>query len=329
MSQVRHDTVGADDEGVRLDRWLRRRFPALTQGRIEKLLRTGQIRVDGAKAKSNFRLAPGQEVRIPPLPDQAPAPAQSGAQASAKDAAFIRSLVLYQDDELIALNKPAGVAVQGGSKQSRHIDGMLPALAGKSGETPRLVHRLDRDTSGVLVVAKTAKAAADLAAAFKSRAAKKTYWAIVLGAPRPPEGEISGWLQKGAGGAKGREQMELTTQGGDAQHSRTLYITVAEAGRAASWVALRPVTGRTHQLRVHMAALGHAIAGDRKYVCDRPTPNALDGKLQLHARSLLLPRKGGDLYLEAPPPPHMVTALDTLGLSEAEAPRDLFAGMES
>ncbi len=323
---VRTDTVAPDEAGVRLDRWFRRRFPDLTQGRIEKLLRTGQIRVDGARAKSNTRLEAGQEIRIPPLGDPAPAP--SGDAVSDKDAAFVRSLVLYEDDALIALNKPSGLAVQGGSGQTRHLDGMLPALARK-GETPRLVHRLDRDTSGVLVVAKSASAAADLARLFRSRDVKKTYWAIVLGAPRPPEGEISGFLRKSAGGAEGREQMNLARHGDDdARHARTFYSVIEEAGRKASWVALRPVTGRTHQLRVHMAELGYAIAGDRKYVCDRPTPDALEGRLQLHARQIVLPRPGGPLTLTAPPPPHMVQAFAALGFDEAAFKGDPFAGMD-
>ncbi len=333
---VRTDTVTEAEAGARLDRWLRRRFPDLTQGRIEKLLRTGQIRVDGARAKSATRLEAGQSVRIPPLPDskagEAAAPSPFSATrppVAEKDAAFIRSLVLYEDDALIALNKPSGLAVQGGSKQSRHLDGMLPALVRRGGETPRLVHRLDRDTSGVIVVAKSADAAAGLAAAFRSRAAKKTYWAVVLGVPRPPQGEISGWLRKSAGGAHGREQMDLARHGEeDARHARTLYSVIDTAGQRAAWIALRPITGRTHQLRVQMAAFGHAIAGDRKYTCDRPTPETLPPRLHLHARELVLPRPGGALTLTAPLPPHLCEAFETLGFDEARAPADPFAGLE-
>jgi len=327
---VRTETVAADEAGVRLDRWLRRRFPDLTQGRIEKLLRTGQIRVNGARAKSNARLEAGQQVRIPPLGEAPQASAHDDRpHVSDKDADFIRSLMIYEDRDLIALNKPAGLAVQGGSGQSRHLDGMLPALARRGEPAPRLVHRLDRDTSGVIVVAKTARSAAELAKQFKSRETKKTYWAIVLGAPRPASGEISGFLRKGAGGAEGREQMELARHGDDdAKHARTLYAVVDTAGQRASWVALRPVTGRTHQLRVHMAEIGHAIAGDRKYTCDRETPGGLEGKLQLHARSLELQRPGGSVTLTAPPPPHMRAAFEALGFEESSARGDLFAGLE-
>lgn len=328
---VRMETVAPDEADVRLDRWLRRRFPELTQGRIEKLLRTGQIRVDGARAKSNTRLEAGQQVRIPPLGEAPESPAATHRpQVSDRDADFVRSLMLYEDNDLIALNKPAGLAVQGGSGQSRHLDGMLPALARRGEPAPRLVHRLDRDTSGVIVVAKNARSAAELAKQFKSRETKKTYWAIVLGAPRPASGEISGFLRKGAGGALGREQMELARHGDeDAKHARTLYAVVDTAGQRASWVALRPVTGRTHQLRVHMAEIGHAIAGDRKYTCDRETPGGLEGGLQLHARELALPRPGKrPLVLTAPPPPHMKAAFAALGFDEASAHGDLFAGLE-
>ena len=204
MSDVRLVPVADGDADIRLDRWFKRHFPALKHGRLEKLLRTGQIRVDGGRAKASTRLAPGQTVRVPPLGEEAAA-AGSGAGAprrpviSDQDRDWIRSLVVYEDEDLIALNKPPGIAVQGGRKVSRHIDGLLDALAGEDGERLRLVHRLDRDTSGVLLLARSARAAAFLAEAFKGRDAKKTYWALVVGVPSPRRGTIDMPLRKVAG----------------------------------------------------------------------------------------------------------------------------------
>lgn len=317
MSEVKHLPVDAEEDGARLDRWFKRRFPHIKHGQLEKMLRKGEIRVDGGRAKSNTRVEAGQEIRIPPLP--APLPEGESAPVPQKDAALIRNMVIFQNDELIALNKPSGLAVQGGSKTTRHIDGMLPALA-MNGETPRLVHRLDRDTSGVLIVARTAASAAHLSKLFKSRDLEKTYWAVLLGVPRPRDGEIKGHVKKavGAGGGQDREQMTFAAHGEDgARYSLTRYGVVAEAGRRASWVALRPVTGRTHQLRVHMAAAGHAILGDHKYVCDIPTPEGLDDRLHLHARSLRLPMgKGRNLEITAPLPDHLLRSFAALGFDE-------------
>lgn len=315
MSAVRHLPVDESEDGVRLDRWFKRRFPHVKHGALERMLRKGEIRVDGGRAKAGTRLEAGQEVRVPPLPDPDAEP-EAGAAVPRADANLIRSLVLYRDDDMIALNKPSGLAVQGGSKTRRHIDSMLPALA-DGGDRPRLVHRLDRDTSGVLVVARNARSAARLSKLFKGRDVEKTYWAIVLGVPRPREGEIKGHVKKAAGAGKGgdREQMTFARHGEDgAQYSLTRYAVIAEAGRRASWIELRPVTGRTHQLRVHMAAAGHAILGDRKYTCDIPAPTGLDARLQLHARSLRLPRADGRVVeIAAPLPEHMAGTFETFG----------------
>lgn len=324
MKTVETVTVADEDGVARLDRWLRRRYPHLTQGQVEKLIRTGQVRVDGARMKASDRVEPGQSVRVPPLPDAAPRP-EPGA-LSAKDEAFVRSLVLHRDDDVIVLNKPAGLAVQGGAKTTRHLDGLLDGLKFDAEKRPKLVHRLDRDTSGCLVLARHPRAAAALGEAFRDRDTDKIYWAIVLGSPRPKVGELRSWMRKGPGQRDAdREMMIAAQQNQDgAVHAVTQYAVLSEAAQRVAWVALRPVTGRTHQLRFHMAEFGHAITGDPKYRCDRPTPNNLGAQLQLHARALRLPHpSGGELNVVAPLPAHMRTAFDALGFDERDG-RDPF-----
>ncbi len=319
--------VGEGEAGARLDRWFKRRYPHLTHGRLEKLLRTGQIRVDGARAKANTRLSAGQAVRVPPSAAlSAPEGAPKAKPVSAKDAAFVKGLVIHEDDWLIAFDKPAGLAVQGGSKTTRHLDGLLEAFA-TDGERPRLAHRLDRDTSGVLVVGKTPVATAALARAFQSHRAQKTYWALTAGAPRPLAGEAKGFLKKA--GPPGQEKMVPARHGEPgAQHARTLYVTLAQAGPRAAFLALRPLTGRTHQLRAHMSLMETAILGDPKYRTERETPQGLPDALMLHARALALPHPSGKgtLRLQAEPPAHMVEAFDALGIDPREADEDPFAG---
>ncbi|WP_429912475.1 RluA family pseudouridine synthase [Glycocaulis sp.] len=312
MSKVETRTVAPDEADIRLDRWFRRHFPHVTHGALEKLLRTGQVRVDGGRVKGNHRLEPGQEVRIPPLP--APGEAAPPKTISAEDKAFARSMVLYEDDTLIALNKPPGLPVQGGSKVVRHLDGLLDAF-GTGDRRPRLIHRLDKDTSGVIVVAKGASNAAWLASLFKGRDLEKTYWAIALGIMVPRAGEITGYMKKTVSNQGDRELMVAARHGEEgAQYALTRYATADEAGRRASWVVLRPETGRTHQLRVHLAAAGHAIQGDGKYVCDVPPLGGVSQKLHLHARKLVIPREGKKpLVLEAPMPKHMTDTFEALG----------------
>ncbi len=314
MSGVQILEVPDTDDGARLDKWFKRHFPHIPHGRVEKLLRTGQIRIDGKRARGRQRLEAGQMVRIPPLPD----PSQSGStpRLSKGDSAFIRSLVIYEDDDLIALNKPAGLAVQGGTKTARHIDRLLPAL----GDGVRLVHRLDRDTSGVLVLARNAKAARWLGRLFQSHKAEKIYWGITNGVPRPLAGEIKGYMAKGKG-VDGREIMQAVrhgTRGG--KYARTLYQTPAAAGRRAAWVVMKPLTGRKHQLRLHMHLLGTPLAYDPKYPTDREPPGGLVPQLHLHARSLMFQKSDGQkLLLQAPLPAHMKQAFDLLGFEENTA----------
>jgi 23S rRNA pseudouridine955/2504/2580 synthase len=262
-------------------------------------------------------------VRIPPLPDAAQ---RLPAGISGKDADFIRSLVIHRDADVIVLNKPAGLAVQGGTNTLRHVDGLLDGLKFDAEKRPKLVHRLDRDTSGCLVLARHPRAAAFLGEAFRDRDTDKIYWAIVLGAPRPKVGELRSWLRKAPGPRDADREMMISAEQREegAVHAVTQYAVLSEAAQSASWVALRPVTGRTHQLRFHMAEFGYAIAGDPKYKCDRPTPNDLQRQLLLHARALRLPHpSGGELNVTAKLPPHMSVAFDLLGFDERDA-RDPF-----
>lgn len=328
MKTVETVTVGEDDGVTRIDRWLRRRYPHLTQGQVEKLLRTGQVRVDGARAKASDRVSPGQSVRVPPLPEAQPRAAPGALSRADED--FVRGLVLHKDNDVIVLNKPAGLAVQGGTNTLRHLDGLLDGLKFDAEKKPKLVHRLDRDTSGCLVLARHPRAAAFLGEAFRDRDTDKIYWAVVIGSPRPKVGELRSWMRKAPGPVDAdREMMQRALQSDDgAVHAVTQYAVLSEAAQSAAWVALRPVTGRTHQLRFHMAEFGHAIAGDPKYRCDRPTPGGLERPLQLHARALRLPHpSGGELKVIAPTPPHMRAAFELLGFDEREA-KDPFAPFE-
>ncbi len=316
MSGVETRQVRGDESGMRLDRWFRHHYPHVTQGRLQKLLRSGQVRVDGGRVKANVRLETGQAVRIPPLPDKTGEPsAEQPKQVSKREADELRSLVIYRDHHVIALNKPHGLAVQGGSGTRRHLDGMLDVLKFDAEDRPRLVHRLDRDTSGLLLLARTRKAATFLSAAFKGHDVVKTYWALVAGVPRPERGTIDVRLAKtGHAGEQRVRPVERSDPNG--QKAVTHYVTLASAAPAASWLALRPETGRTHQLRAHMAAIGHPIIGDGKYGDRSAEPGGeISSRLHLHARSLSLPNPaGGRLDLECPLPEHMAKTWAFLGL---------------
>lgn len=323
MTQVQFVVVAPKDDGIRLDRWFGRHYPTLKNGMLQRLLRAKNIRVNRLKASANQRLSAGDEIRVPPL--EVSLPAGNKQAVSPADAAFIRSLVIYQDNELIVLNKPAGLAVQGGSKTARHIDGMLEALRFESDERPRLVHRLDKETSGVLVVARTAAAAAKLTKAFATRTAHKVYWAVVVGRPKPAAGRIDAPLSK-VPGPGGGEQMSVDFEQG--RRAVTLYRTADSLGKKVSWLELSPLTGRTHQLRVHCRVLNTPILGDYKYDSDQE--NILpDGqaKMHLHARFLSVPHPNkGTLEVEAPLPPHMRETFDFFGFDEGKAgdPHDFF-----
>ena len=331
--------VTEDEEGMRLDRWFKRRVPTLSLSHLNKIVRTGQVRVDGARVKTATRLATGQTVRVPPLNLDA-APPRRDAEVSDQDARDLRDMVLHEDRDLIVLNKPFGLAVQGGSGTKHHVDGMLASLPNERGDRPLLVHRLDRDTSGVLLVARTRKMAADLGEVFRSRQAKKTYWALVEGQPKPAQGRISLYLAKGEGmgDVRGkrvdgvdydaREKMRVARHGeDDAQHSVTYYATVDKVPARLAWLSMKPITGRTHQLRAHAEAIGHPIIGDPKYGLRpkndprrtdplRQVPDGIERKLHLLARRLVLPNpRGGTLDVTAPLPPHMAASFDLLGFN--------------
>lgn len=317
MSGVSHTTIYAADQDMRLDRWFLRAFPGLSFGQLSKLLRTGQIRVNGKRVKGGERLKAGDDIRIPPLNLDAAKPTKSKPDTLSKeDIAFIRDMVVYQDDEIIVLNKPAGLAVQGGTGMYRHVDALLPALKAKGDtETPKLVHRLDKDTSGLLVVARHARAARFLTRAFREKDCHKVYWALVRGVPKLREGKIDLGLTKGAAGGA-REKTYIDEAG---KKAVTYYKVLEYAGAEACWVALIPETGRTHQLRVHMAHIGHAIIGDGKYGGRDAHLGGLSGKLHLHAAALSLPHpKGGIKKLTAPLPQHMENSFQFLGFSVKE-----------
>ena len=323
MSGVEQVTVRAEEEGWRLDRWAKAHYPALGFGQLQKLCRTGQFRLDGKRIEASARLAPGQVVRVPPLGElPEPAPKAGPRPLRPEDKAFIRDLVVYEDDRLIALNKPAGLAVQGGSGTTRHVDGLLDALARK-GERPKLVHRLDRDTSGLLVVARTAAAARELSFAFQQHKVRKLYWALLLKGPERNQGLIDLPLAKE--GPSGQEKMRHRAHeddpDGSGRNARTRFMVLARAGKVAAWTALMPLTGRTHQLRAHAALIGCPIVGDGKYGGKAAHPTGAPKGLMLHARELELPGPGKSrLRLIAEPPPDFRAGLHWLGLYEPELP---------
>ncbi|MEZ5777785.1 MAG: RluA family pseudouridine synthase [Paracoccaceae bacterium] len=344
MSGVKTLTVSADEGESRLDRWLRKRFPQITQGQVEKLCRTGQVRVDGGRVKASTRVIPGAQVRVPPLPKSEP-PEKARQGVSDADIKMIQAAVLWKDEHIIALNKPPGLPSQGGSGQgNRHVDGLAEALMFGFKDRPKLVHRLDKDTSGVLLLARTDRIARALSEAFRARTTRKIYWAAVAGVPHPKMGTIRFGLVKApgrGGGGEGEKMLAVhpskveATEG--AKRATTDYAVLEALGSRSAWVALVPVTGRTHQLRAHMAEIGHPIIGDGKYG-GSGQENLGDGwgaqlggeisrKLHLHARSIAFdhPITGKRIALTAPLPEHMKRTWKSVGWSERDVPADPFA----
>jgi 23S rRNA pseudouridine955/2504/2580 synthase len=306
--------VTPDETGMRVDRFLEARFPALSFSHIQRIIRKGELRVNGKRAKPKDRLEAGQAVRIPPLRLDQPPPSPRG-EADNKTREFLQSITLFEDDDVLVLDKPMGLAVQGGSGTVRHLDGMLGVLRDKQGQRPRLVHRLDKDTAGCLLVAKTRFAAAALAKTFRSRSARKIYWALVAGVPRPTQGRVSTFLAK-----EEREEdsfMRIAQHGEKgAMHAITYYAVVETAARQLAWLSLKPVTGRTHQLRAHMAHIGHPIVGDPKYFVKEnwEFPGGIQNRLHLLARRIAVPHpRGGTIDVSAPLPAHMQQSWNLLG----------------
>lgn len=329
MSSVEIIEVSADDSGVRLDKWFKNRFPTLGHGKLQKLLRTGQVRVDGGRVKSGTRLVTGQQIRVPPLGDNLPkqAPVATIHRLSDADREEIQDSIIHIDDEIIAINKPQGLAVQGGSGTTRHVDGMLDALRYGYPDRPRLVHRLDKDTSGVLVIARDVQTARRLNQQFRTRDVRKLYWALVVGVPAPEDGLIDLRLTKAPG--RGGERMMVDELNG--KRSQTRYRVLDNAGKQASWLALEPLTGRTHQLRVHLAdALQTPIVGDGKYGASHAfiEGGGVGRNMHLHARRIrLLQGNGDEMEISAPIPDHIKESFDYLGFFQ-EADYDLFLELE-
>jgi 23S rRNA pseudouridine955/2504/2580 synthase len=308
MTGVQQLTISEHDSDQRLDRWFRKHFPEINHGRLEKLLRTGQVRLDGKRAKASDRVEAGQTVRIPPI---VPAQADDGPKSepkpkavSERDAKMLRDAVLYKDPDVLVINKPAGLAVQGGTGLDKNLDAMLDSLRFDAAERPRLVHRLDKDTSGVLVLARSGKAAQALTESFRHKSAQKLYWAVVVGVPKLDRGIIDAPLAKQAGGYGERVGIDED----EGKRAVTRYAVVEHAAQRAAWLALLPETGRTHQLRAHCVVLGTPILGDGKYGGAEAylAREALPRKLHLHARSIRIPHpKSGWIEATAPLPPHM------------------------
>ena len=313
-SGVQTVSVTPDEAGMRVDRFLEARFPGLSFSHIQRVIRKGELRVNGKRVDGKDRLAAGQTVRIPPLKLDRPKTADSEADEQTR--AFLKSIALYEDDDVLVINKPMGLAVQGGSGTVKHVDGMLGALRERDGQRARLVHRLDKDTAGCLLVAKTRFAASALAGTFRTRSAKKIYWALVAGVPKPKQGRISTFLAK-----EEREEesfVRIAKHGEEgASHAVTYYALVEPSAQKLAWLSLKPVTGRTHQLRAHMAHIGHPIVGDPKYFTKEnwELPGGIQKKLHLLARRIVVPHpRGGTIDVTAPLPLHMLQTWNLLGL---------------
>jgi 23S rRNA pseudouridine955/2504/2580 synthase len=315
-AKVQTVVVTPDEDNMRVDRFLEARFPGLSFSHIQRIVRKGELRVDGKRADSKDRLMAGQQIRIPPLRLDAPKVVGELSEAEAKTLAALKAMTLYEDDDVLVLNKPAGLAVQGGSGTTRHVDQMLEVMRDAKGQKPRLVHRLDKETSGCLLVAKTRFAATHLTGAFRHRSARKIYWALVAGVPKPKQGRISTFLAKEE--SEDDTIMRIAEHGEEgASHAVTYYAVVEASANKLAWVSLKPVTGRTHQLRAHMAHIDHAIVGDPKYFNREnwELPGGLQNRLHLLARRIVIPHpRGGVIDATAPLPLHMLQSWNLLGL---------------
>lgn len=323
MSQSPVETIRVkrDEDGLRLDRWFKIHFPEVGYTYLQKLLRSGQVRVNSKRVEAKDRIETGQEIRVPAVVRQSPKEKAVGdrpASIAKADRDLIESMILYEDEHVLVLNKPFGLAVQGGTGTKRHIDGMLAGMADRFGDRPRLVHRLDRDTTGVLLVAKHRDAAAKLGRVFQTRSAAKTYWALVKGVPKPPQGKIAAALVKASGPDGDRVRKAQPGEQDKAMHATTHYSVIDRVAHKVAWLSLKPVTGRQHQLRAHMALIEHPIVGDNKYgAANVLVDSGIDAMLHLHARRLVLPHPfvpNTKIDVTAPLPPHMLKSWEMLGL---------------
>ena len=315
-NDVRTFRIGADDDGIRLDRWFKRHLPDTSFTTVAKWARTGQLRIDGARATPGDRIAAGQTIRVPPAePVRVDAPQKrERPPLSEEQTDFIRETVIHRDKQAIVINKPAGLATQGGTKTHEHVDGLLDGLQFEGESRPKLVHRLDKDTSGALLIARTTRAASFFAKAFSSRSAKKTYWALIVGVPSIEDGTIDLPIAKQPG--SGGEKMHVDEKEG--QLARSRYRVIESAGNTTAWVELIPHTGRTHQLRVHMAAIGHPIVGDGKYGGQAAfLTGGISRKMHLHSRRIAVDHPdGGKIDIQAELPQHFAESLKQLGFDE-------------
>ena len=323
MSEARTFTVTEDDDGIRLDRWFKRHMPEVSFNMVSRWARTGQLRLAGKRAVPGDRIEAGHEIRIPPLEAQPPRPTRAQPKReplTSDEEQFVRDMVIHEDEQAFLLNKPPGLATQGGTKTHQHLDRLLDGLAGPSGR-PRLVHRLDKDTSGALLVARSARSAGHFAKAFSGRTARKLYWALVVGVPDAAEGMIDAPLAKQPG--TGGEKMHVDPENG--LPAKTRWRVIDRAGNRAAWVELQPLTGRTHQLRAHMAAIGHPIVGDAKYGgAEAFLTGGISRKLHLHARRLRIEAPGGGhIDVTADLPQHFADSLATLAFDAAAGEREI------
>ena len=317
MSEIKRHVVSAEEAGMRLDRWFKVHFPQVTFAYLNKLTRTGQVRVGAGRVKTNTRLEADQEIRVPPLAfDKRPAdtPKTDVKPLTPQERRLFDSMVIHEDRDIFILNKPSGFAVQGGTKTFQHLDGLLMGLGVELGERPLLVHRRDRDTSGVIVVAKRRAVAAALGKLFATRAVKKTYWAIVKGVPKPAQGRVEAALIKAKGLDGDRMRPSQKGEEEDEQRAVTHYAVIDKASIIAAWVSLKPITGRQHQLRAHMQHIGTPILGDDKYGGDSDMPDGVPKRLHLHARRIVFPHpRDGIIDITAPLPDHMRQTFDMFG----------------
>jgi 23S rRNA pseudouridine955/2504/2580 synthase len=318
-TKVQNVQITEDEADMRVDRFLEARFPGLSYSHIQRVIRKGELRVDGRRAEAKHRLRVGCNVRIPPLHFDGPKAGGELSEAAQKTLQQLKDMIIFEDEDVLVLNKPAGLAVQGGSGTVRHVDGMLEVMRDAKGQKPRLVHRLDKETAGCLLIAKTRFAATKLTGSFRERSARKIYWALVAGVPKPKQGRISTYLAKHE--SEDDTIMKVAKHGDDgASHAVTYYALVEASASKLAWVSLKPVTGRTHQLRAHMAHIGHAIVGDPKYfnIENWQLPGGLQNRLHLLARRIVIPHpRGGVIDATAPLPPHMQQSWNLLGLETA------------